>query len=338
LISDVKTNDAGTYSVLVKNSVGSVPSGNAILNVTPAPTYATYRQAVLADQPIHYYPLDDTNGTVAADLGSLATTGGTYTGGFTLGQSSGISGHGTCVRFDGKPGTYVDLGLFHPGDSVSAEAWVNLDPNAQRDPSYYDIVGRIAGGGPQGSWILGLASGYLVNFAAVNDSGVMVQPNYPYPMARGQWHHLVGTFDAVTGAVNCYVDGQRGTEGTLSGVLQDKGPTPDRVLIGASRDGTNSSFAFLGLIDEVAIYNTGLSAAQVRAHYRASTPASLSLNIQPAVIASWPSFPPGSVLQWATNVTGPYENYPGSNYLQGTDFIAPVPVSGTSRFFRLYTP
>jgi len=75
-LRDVKVSDAGTYSVVVANSAGSETSAGAVLVVTPAPNFASYTDAVLSDNPIHYYPLDETNGTVAADLGSLATSGG----------------------------------------------------------------------------------------------------------------------------------------------------------------------------------------------------------------------------------------------------------------------
>ena len=76
-------------------------------------------------------------------------------------------------------------------------------------------------------------------------------------------------------------------------MLRDGGPSPDRVLIGATRSGTTASFNFQGFIDEVAIYDTALSAAQVRGHYRASQSGPPSLTIQNAVIVSWPSFPAG---------------------------------------------
>jgi hypothetical protein len=118
VLSDVKTNDAGTYVVVVSNGAGSVTSEPAILELTPAPRYNTYAEAILADSPIHYYPMDETNGTTANDLGTLATTGGTYAGGFRLGQPAVDERLGRAVRFDGNPGTWVDLGLFHPGGSL----------------------------------------------------------------------------------------------------------------------------------------------------------------------------------------------------------------------------
>src|SRR5690606_25522063 len=47
------------------------------------------------------------------------------------------------------------------------------------------------------------------------------------------------------------------------------GPAPDRVLIGATREGV---FGFNGLIDEVAIYDYPLSPAQVQSHYTIGAP------------------------------------------------------------------
>jgi len=65
----------------------------------------------------------------------MAVTPGTYAGGFTLGQPSASARLGTAVRFDGAAGTLVDLGLFHPGDAVTVEAWALLDSDAGRPAS-----------------------------------------------------------------------------------------------------------------------------------------------------------------------------------------------------------
>jgi hypothetical protein len=265
-VSDVRTGDAGSYTVTLTNGVGAVTSPPALLNVTPAPVFNSYAEAVLTDGPIHYYPLDETSGTDAADLGQLATTGGTYTGGFTLGQASVSAGLGNCLCLDGAPGSFVDLGLFHPGDSVTVEAWAKLDLSASHDPAFHDLVGRM-----DGSYILDLAPGDAVQFAAFNDSGTIAAITGASPVARNQWYHLVGVFSGGTATV--YVNGVKGASRTIGGVLRNLGPTPDRVLIGASRNGSVSSFNWKGCVDEVAIYDTALSITQIRSHFRAGAPA-----------------------------------------------------------------
>ena len=80
----------------------------------------------------------------------------------------------------------------------------------------------------------------------------------------------------------------------------------------------------------------------LRAHYRAAQSASQSLTIQrtmgSTVIVSWPSFSPGYVLQSATNVAGPYENYTGNIVVQGNNLAAEVPLDSAQKFFRLHKP
>jgi hypothetical protein len=329
-IAEVSTNQAGSYTVVVGNASGSVTSNPAILQVTPAPSYATYTEAILTDNPIHYYPLDDTTGTTATDLGSLATTGGTFAGGFTLAQDSVNERLGKCLRLDGNPGSLVDLGLFHPGDSASVEAWVRLDTDA-RSASFHAIVARW-----DGSYELDINNTDTPNFVVRRDGNGFGAAAGTTIAARSQWHHMVGIFN--NGVVTMFVDGVKGSEQNIGGVLQNAGPAPDRVMIGATRSGTVSSFNFKGLIDEVAIYDYALSAAQVRAHFKAIQTAPPSLTIQPAVIISWPSFPPGYVLQSANNIAGPYLNYTNTVYPEGNLLKAAVPLNGPYRFFQLFKP
>ena len=140
------------------------------------------------------------------------------------------------------------------------------------------------------------------------------------------------------GKLTGYVNGVKGSEQNLGGVLQDSGPAPDRVMIGATRSGTVSSFNWKGWIDEVAIYDHALTAAQIRAHYRAVAAAPPSLTIENAVVISWPIFPPGYVLQSAGAAEGPYLDYGRSIFIEGDHYVAPVPIGPRQRFFRLFRP
>jgi hypothetical protein len=327
-ISDASTNDAGSYRVLVSNSAGSVPSDPIDVVITPAPVFASYQDAVLSDNPIHYYPLDDASGIIVTDLGSLATGGGTNVGGVALGQPAVTSRLGKCAHFDGASGTLIDLGLFHPGDAVTLEAWMNQDLDAPA--TYNALVARWDGSYEMD--VTGANAPNLVIRNVGNGFGIAAGAT----AARGQWHYLVGVF--ADGIVTIYVDGVKGSEQNIGGVLQDMGPSPDRVMVGATRNGV---FNFKGFIDEVAIYDHGLTAAQIRGHYRASLPPSPpELNIQNAVLLTWPSFPAGYVVQAAPKVEGPYTpvttipTFTVGNTLQMT-----VPTTNTQqKFFRLAQP
>jgi hypothetical protein len=330
-LSNVTTNNGGTYMVVAGNGIGSVTSAPAVLTVTSAPVFLTYSAAVLADGPIHYYPLSETSGTNAADLGSLATTGGVYDGGITLGQPSEAGLLGLVPHFDGKAGTYVDLGSFYAGSNTTVEAWVNLDTDAPVG-TWNSYVARW-----DGSFELDFASGDIANFYLRNDSDTFGDAVAASSAARGQWHLMIGEF--VGGVGSIWVDGVQGAQSNIGGALQDAGPTPDRTLIGATRDGTNNSFNFKGFIADVAIYNYGLSAGQIRSHYNTvveSTPPALT--IQRAVMLSWPTFPPGYVLQGSTSVSGPYVTVTNTPVVEGGLFTVALPISQGDSFFRVVKP
>lgn len=63
-----------------------------------------------------------------------------------------------------------------------------------------------------------------------------------------------------------------------------------------------------------------------------------TLNIERAVIVSWPNFPPGYVLRSAALPTGPYTDYPGTIHLEGTEFKAAVPARSSQKYFKLVRP
>jgi hypothetical protein len=329
-ISNLGTNDAGSYRVRVANSAGFIFSDAVDLIVTPMPVYASYSEAVLTDNPIHYYPLDETDGTTAADLGTMSSTPGTYAGGITLGQAAASPRLGKSALFDGNPGTLVDLGLFHPGDSITVEAWANLDPTARAE--WNAIVARW-----DGSYELDFAPGNIANFVVRRDGNGMGLAAGSSASTRGQWHHLVGVFSG--GVMTIYVDGVKGSEQNIGGVLQNLGPAPDRVMIGATRSGTEGSFNFKGLMDEVAIYDYALNAAQIRTHFRASVPPEPpSLTIEHAVLLSWPSFPPGYVLQASSHVDGPYTNVTKAPITENGINYMTVPIKQDQLYFRLVGP
>jgi hypothetical protein len=230
------------------------------------PASPPYPSVVLADSPIHYYRFEETSTVVPArdeiGPGANGAQPGTYTGGITLGQGSASESLGNAARFNGASGTYVNLGApFHPGSSTTVEAWVRLDTAANKP--FHAIVARW-----DGSFELDVnqdaGAGNFVTRSGGNTFGQAATASFTF----GQWHHMVGVFDAATSTTTVYLDGVQGSSQVTTGGLQNAGST---LYIGATRDGAGSGFNWTGLIDEVAFYNRALSSAEILEHYEAGT-------------------------------------------------------------------
>jgi hypothetical protein len=85
------------------------------------------------------------------------------------------------------------------------------------------------------------------------------------------WHHVVAVCDEANAHVYLYIDGTNAATGvipTKSGILT----SGQSMTIGARQEAFGSQYdnQFLGSIDEVAVYDYALTAAQVQTHYYSS--------------------------------------------------------------------
>jgi len=76
-------------------------------------------------------------------------------------------------------------------------------------------------------------------------------------------HHVVATYDSVSGEKAIWIDGQKVFSTVLSGPITSGGPTS--AMIGNSAPGGPEPFT--GVIDEVAVWSRALDAAEIGAHY-----------------------------------------------------------------------
>ena len=251
-------------------------AGLAIATSSASAATTAYRNLILGDNPIVYYEFDETGGTTAANS---ATTGTTYTGTFnttggaiTVGQSSFAQG-GTAYDFGGGIiGAASALTTSLPEWTV--EAWVNYS-----DGSASNFLSN-----DQGGWnddiMFGL--GAENNDIPVNSVGLVHQGNpggvretVSSPLAAGEWHHIGMTGSESAGEIKLYVDGilvdtnnDLANGATFNGA-DGFGGAP-HLTIGASRpDGLRP---YGGLLDEVAIYDSVLTPAQISAHANATIP------------------------------------------------------------------
>jgi hypothetical protein len=255
--SDTGLSPSSTYYYRVRAANGSGNSNysNVVNATTQAQGGSGYQTAVTADSPVSYWRLGETSGTTAADV--RGANAGTYTNGPTLGAAS-LLGQDTAdkaVSFDGS-NDYVSIpnsSSLGPTSAVSLEAWIN--------PAALPASGRFAS-------VVTKAEAYSIQFNAsqleftIIQNGVRRRLQAPLgTVATGHVYHVVGTYDGTTQRL--YVNGSQVTSASLTGAISS---TSSGVTIGSW--GGTSDF-YQGTIDEVAIYSSVLSAAQVSAHYAA---------------------------------------------------------------------
>lgn len=237
-----------------------------------------YRDTVLADDPVAYWRLGESSGTAVSD--EVGTLVGTYEGSPQLGQPGLVVDADGAVRFGGD-----DVLVHIPDSSLinlathterTIEAWFSVEDAAPRQV----IVEE--GGGTRGLNIY--VDGGLVYFGGWNTQNDS-SPDTPWggtffstPVTAGQAHHAVLILDQADGSLRGYLDGVEvgsGPAGTLHSHSADTG-------IGGMNNASRfhnsqkggDDYHFVGVIDEVAFYNSVLTAADVAAHYDAgSTPA-----------------------------------------------------------------
>ncbi|MDQ4120736.1 MAG: carboxypeptidase regulatory-like domain-containing protein [Acidobacteriota bacterium] len=182
---------------------------------------------------------------------------------------------GQAFNFDGVDDD-VDLGNWNAGTQWSLEAWVN--PSSI--PSERDSI--FGGNSECADWAIGFDNGQFLARIKPSDSCSAEVVSSVTPTA-GTWHHVAVTSDGLTTRI--YVDGAERASGT---VAPNYMPTADRIRIGSD---TCCGNYFHGLVDEAAIYNRALSAAEIQAIFIAGSagkcfaPTAASVSINGRVIA-----------------------------------------------------
>lgn len=171
------------------------------------------------------------------------------------------------VDLDGT-NDFVNLGSSSDFDSVSAftiSAWIKADSFS----GYPMILAKTNG-------TTGKAFQFYIDQAtskttmAVNFSGFASSTD---TISTGAWTHVAVSWTSGTGAVAFYINGS--ASGTATGSTSITTNTDD-CCIGAKPAGVGFSNYFNGLIDEVAFFNSALSASDVTSIYNSGVPTDIS--------------------------------------------------------------
>ncbi|HZQ47182.1 MAG TPA: LamG-like jellyroll fold domain-containing protein, partial [Verrucomicrobiae bacterium] len=306
-LSGLAAGDAGNYNCAVGNAASTTTSGNAMLTVLPLPQGVS--SAVLDDEPLAYYRLDEPGplvADIASNSGSLGVSGNAtnFPGathqvpGAIVGDPDTAMGY-SGIDINSDDGCYPTIVPFNaalnPNGSFTVEAW--LQPNFQgnlgnaqapMNNQYND------GGNNRFGWDFfqraaatqtpdSHGPGYsfrMFNGTAGNESQTTVFSITGGQYTVGAWSHLVAVYDASVPSATLYFNGVQVAQSTSpNGTYAPNTVVP--FSIGGYADGTENPF--FGQIDEVAIYNTPLSASQVLTHYQNGTNAARSTSYSSVV-------------------------------------------------------
>ena len=234
------------YRLVASNSSGSTEGEDRVIVAGSAAGTDAYRDDVLATTGrAAYWRLGELSGDTSHD--ELGGGPGVFGGRFLLGQVGVLGALGnTSASFDGLTAERAGSGpaLASAGTMEGWFRW-RTGTAVMRDHT-----------GPNRGWLLAFNIGGTLRYRV---GGQGYDTEVPIEDVRdGTWHHLVATKSGAQARL--YVDGV----GVHSGGGADDDPA--RMPWHVMRNGSNSAFSE-GEVDEIALYNRPLSAAEVKRHY-----------------------------------------------------------------------
>ncbi len=279
LLTGVTLTSEADYSVTVSNPAGTTNSASAHLTVLAVPTTG-YLGAVLADSPVTLWRLGEGSGAIAYD--TWGSNSAAYSGSIALGASGLITGDANTAinSTGGKVTAPFSSTLNNPAGPFSVEFWVK-PTNAGQEciiSSQKRTTGRagftifMKNGGTGFSALMG------------NNAGSTTYVNGTTTVAAGVRYHVVLAYDGTTARV--YVNGKLDGSTAIAFGASGFEPNPEAPFqIGARNSG--DGFPYAGIVDEVAVYNYALSAAQVLKHNLAVVPLQLAMAPATQILGSY---------------------------------------------------
>ena len=198
---------------------------------------------------VGWWKLDETSGAIASD------SSGNGHDGTIVGSPQWVGGYfGGALQFTGDPDmvTVPYSTQLNPENQFTVMLWANVAPGGTgyRAPFSSRVPGynlyAPAAGTASGTWEMwvGLDPGW-----AVVRPGPAIQ--------EGEWIHIAGVYD--NGDMKLYGDGQLGGEATGAMVPNRE----NELRIGAGGPATGALHHFVGMIDDVRIYDEALSVEEI---------------------------------------------------------------------------
>jgi sugar lactone lactonase YvrE len=241
--------EGGAFSF---NLTATNSGGSATQTFTLVSAAGKYAATVLADHPVAYYRMGETQGFVTASDASGNGHTGSYEGNAILGVPGLINDPDTAVNFNTTGDVSIPdaPSLNFVGTAFTVEAWVYGVSGGAAGQRVFDKATAGAGNG----YGLDISNAQIRLLGATNLSSLVA-------FGAATTYHIVGVADGA-GNGSIYVNGVL----VASGPYSDSSPYTGAAHIAVANDG---SAHFGGVIDEVAVYNHALSPQRILVHYTA---------------------------------------------------------------------
>jgi len=298
-----------------------LPLALAALAATATARAADYASTVSALGPVVYYRLSATDPMpaeqyMATNIGSLGTS---FNGQFESVPNHGLPGAlagdaDTAIAIHGAQHVVVPYSAaYNPSGAFSIEAW--LKPGSGRW-----VAPLSAQGSGSSGWALwqNYLDGWSFLMYGTNGSTASLELAGGGPLTMGVWYHLVVTYDGANATM--YVNGAEAASDAPSAYVAN---TDAPFVIGGNpASDWPVYYSWIGMVDEVAVYTTALSASDVQAHYANGTNAARTTPYRDLILQKNPALyyrldEPNLRLPVAVN-SGRYGAVNNGVYLPGT--------------------
>jgi subtilisin-like proprotein convertase family protein len=142
-------------------------------------------------------------------------------------------------------------------NDFTIEFWFNSTQVAGSDGSWWDGMGLVDGevSGTLNDFGVSLGNGRIL--FGIGNPNITIQSGF---VADGSWHHVAATRTRSSGDIKLFIDGAQAAGGTAN---TNELSAPAQVRFGSIQTGFNF---YRGLLDEVRIWNTPLTADQIQSN------------------------------------------------------------------------
>ncbi len=218
-----------------------------------------YQAAVLADNPVMYWTLDETSGATCTDHSPSGFTG-TCNGTFTRNVAA-HAGLGVAVTLGGTTAdniTTPDVAALDITGDFTYECWVKIASAATSQ--YLMSKGRTdASNAGYGMYI---TTARKIDIDQTEIAFIMLSTG---TVTLSTWTHVVAT--RASNVFTVYLQGSAAGTATVGQAIQ---ATNRAFTVGGANSAGTIVFPLSGQIDEVAVYNAALSSGRVLAHFNAA--------------------------------------------------------------------